>query len=96
MTRLSAQKLAALLALPAVPALVREFKVGDIGNKRPWSRATPNGVEVAAGHLAIHSQRIVAEKLVGAAIVSFQVDGAGDEAPDGAGKTENGTKGMKV
>jgi hypothetical protein len=75
---------------------VQEFKVGDIGIKRPWSRATPNGVEVAAGHLAIHSPRIVAEKLVGAAIVDFQVGGAGDMGPNGAGKTENGAKGKKV
>jgi hypothetical protein len=36
------------------------------------------------------------KKLVGATIVSFQVDGAGEMAPNGAGKTENGTKGKKV
>ena len=53
MSFLSVSRIIALLALLLVPTLVlaHGFKLGALEIGHPWTRATPNGADVAGGFL---------------------------------------------
>jgi copper(I)-binding protein len=58
--------LSALLVVGTAAALAADFKTGDITVAAPWSRATPNGAEVAAGFMQIGNAGSAADRLVAA------------------------------
>lgn len=59
--------LALLLLAGAAAAHAADFKLGDITVTTPWSRATPNGAEVAAGFMQISNAGAAPDRLVAAA-----------------------------
>ncbi|GAB2179381.1 copper chaperone PCu(A)C [Dongia sp. agr-C8] len=56
-----------LLLAGAAAAQAADFKLGDITVAAPWSRATPNGAEVAAGFMQINNAGAAPDRLVAAA-----------------------------
>jgi copper(I)-binding protein len=51
-------------ALACPPAQSQEVKQGDIVISQPWSRAAPNGSELASSYLTIENKGTTADRLV--------------------------------
>lgn len=60
-----------LLSLP-LTALAHDYKAGDLTIGHPWTRATPNGSDMAAGYLTVTNTGKQGDVLTGAT-----VDGVG-------------------
>ena len=57
--------IAVLLALAPAAALGHDYKAGDLAIDHPWSRATPQGAQVAGGYLKITNGGQAADRLIG-------------------------------
>lgn len=57
--------IAVLLALVPAVALGHDYKAGDLAIDHPWSRATPQGAQVAGGYLKITNGGQATDRLVG-------------------------------
>ncbi len=88
---LSLSRIIALLALLLVPTLVlaHGFKLGALEVGHPWTRATPNGADVAGGFLKITNTGPVDDRLV-----SVTVEGIA-RVEIHEMKTENGVMSMR-
>jgi hypothetical protein len=57
--------IALVLALMPAAALGHDYKAGDLVIDHPWSRATPQGAQVAGGYLKITNGGQATDRLVG-------------------------------
>jgi periplasmic copper chaperone A len=57
--------LAATFILAIGPVFAQEYKAGSIEIKHPWSRATPNGSEVAGGFMKLINTGTETDRLIG-------------------------------
>ena len=57
--------IAVVLALTPAAALGHDYKAGDLAIDHPWSRATPQGAQVAGGYLKITNGGQANDRLVG-------------------------------
>jgi copper(I)-binding protein len=67
--------LASIVGLASFAASARDYKVGPIEIKNPWSRATPKGAAVAAGYMKITNTGTEPDRLTGGSsdIATFQI-----------------------
>ena len=88
---LSISRIIALVSLILVPTFVSAhgFKLGALEIGHPWTRATPNGAEVAGGFLKITNTGTVDDRLV-----SVSVEGIA-RVEIHEMKTENGVMSMR-
>ena len=56
----------AVLLVSSLAALAKDFTTGVITIEQPWSRATPNGAEVASGYLSIRNTGDSPDRMVSA------------------------------
>ena len=66
MCRLSMSVFAIASILSTGSTFAHEFKAGSITIGHPWSRATPDGAQVAAGYLTIENDAAAPDRLVSA------------------------------
>jgi len=64
--RVGAALAAAFFVSSSLAALAKDFTAGAITIEQPWSRATPNGAEVASGYLSIRNTGDSPDRLVSA------------------------------
>jgi periplasmic copper chaperone A len=55
----------ATVVLVASDALAHDFKVGALDISHPWSRPTPEGIDIAGGYLTITNKGRTADRLIG-------------------------------
>ena len=55
-----------LLGLAALPALAKDYKLGSIEIRQPWTRATPPTAQAGGGFLVVTNTGGTADRLVGA------------------------------
>lgn len=58
--------LALLLAFAPLPALAKDYKVGPMEIRQPWTRATPATAQAAGGFLVITNTGTAADRLIAA------------------------------
>lgn len=91
MRSLSITRIVALLSLLLIPTFVfaHGFKLGSLEIGHPWTRATPNGAEVAGGFLTITNTGTSDDKLI-----AVEVEGIAHVQLHEM-KTENGVMSMR-
>jgi copper(I)-binding protein len=57
---------ALLLAVAALPALAKDYKLGAIEIRQPWTRATPATAQAGGGFLVIANTGTTADRLIAA------------------------------
>lgn len=65
-------RLAALALLAILPSMAaaQDFRAGDLVIEHPWTRATPNGAQVAGGYLTVVNHGSTADSLTGGSLAA--------------------------